>query len=79
MAQNDARILRSRPFARRFFLLDALHREVVKAMQAPDFKERLASEGAEPVGSAPAEFAEYMKKDVAKWAAVSKRAAAKVD
>ena len=55
-------------------IVQALHAEVVKALQSKEIKEKLASEGAEPVGSSPLEFANLIKSDYQKWAGVARRA-----
>ena len=55
-------------------IVQALHAEMVKALQSKEIKEKLASEGAEPVGSSPLEFANLIKSDYQKWAGVAKRA-----
>jgi tripartite-type tricarboxylate transporter receptor subunit TctC len=51
-----------------------LNTETVNAMRAPDMKERLAAEGADPMVGSAAEFAALLKTDVAKWAKVVKQA-----
>jgi tripartite-type tricarboxylate transporter receptor subunit TctC len=47
-----------------------LHGEVVKALRAPDIKERLLAMGAEPVGSTPDQFGTFIKSEMAKWGKV---------
>lgn len=47
-----------------------LNAEIAKAMAAPDLRQRLVSQGAEPLTSSPAEFAAYLKSEIAKWAKV---------
>jgi tripartite-type tricarboxylate transporter receptor subunit TctC len=47
---------------------------VAKALELPDVKERLAADGAEGVGSTPAEFAAVIKEEIDKWAKVAKEA-----
>ena len=47
-----------------------IHAEVVKVLIAPEFKERLLSMGAEPVGNPPEAFGAFMKAETAKWAKV---------
>jgi tripartite-type tricarboxylate transporter receptor subunit TctC len=49
-----------------------LNAETVKALKSPDLKERLATEGCEPVGSSPQEFAAHLKFEMARWAKVVK-------
>ena len=55
-------------------IIQALNTEMIKALQSKEIKEKLASEGAEPVGSSPLEFANLIKNDYQKWAGVAKRA-----
>ena len=47
---------------------------MIKALQSKEMKEKLAAEGAEPVGSSPLEFANLIKNDYQKWSGVAKRA-----
>lgn len=51
-----------------------LQAAVAKALELPDVKERLAADGAEGVGSTPAEFATLIKEELDKWAKVAKEA-----
>ena len=51
-------------------IIDTLHRELAKAMAAPDTKERLATMGFDPVASTPEEFASWIKTDMARWGKV---------
>lgn len=45
----------------------------------PDVREKLASQGAEALGSTPEEFAERIKSDMAKWSKVVKVSGARPD
>jgi tripartite-type tricarboxylate transporter receptor subunit TctC len=56
-----------------------LNGELLKILQAPDVRDRLWGEGAEPVGNSPAEFTAFIKTDIARWAKVIKTAGAKLD
>ena len=56
-----------------------IHVETVKVLRSPDIKERLLSQGAEPVGSTPAEFGAFLKAETAKWAKVIRNARIEVD
>lgn len=47
-----------------------LHKAVVDALEDEDVKRRLADLGAQPVGSSPADFAAFLKKEDSKWATV---------
>ena len=60
-------------------ILDRLHREVAKAVQLPDVKQRFEAEGATPSGSSPSEFAAFFKVEAEKWADVAKRSGTKLD
>ena len=60
-------------------ILDRLHREVAKAVHLPDVKQRFEAEGADPVGSTPAEFAAFYRAEAEKWADVAKRSGTKLD
>jgi tripartite-type tricarboxylate transporter receptor subunit TctC len=60
-------------------IIDRLNREIVKAVELPDVRERLMSEGAEPVGGSPAEFTAHIKRELARWALVIKQAKIKPD
>jgi tripartite-type tricarboxylate transporter receptor subunit TctC len=55
-------------------VVDRLNAEVVKAIASPDLRQRLVSQGADPVTSSPAEFAAYLQSEIAKWAKVVKAA-----
>lgn len=56
-----------------------LHADIVKASRLPDVRERMASLGAELVGSTPEQFATFQRADAAKWARVVKQSGAKLD
>ncbi|WP_233235792.1 tripartite tricarboxylate transporter substrate binding protein [Bordetella sp. LUAb4] len=49
---------------------DKLHKALAAALNDPDVKKRFNDVGAQPVGSTPAQFADYLKKEDAKWAEV---------
>jgi tripartite-type tricarboxylate transporter receptor subunit TctC len=51
-----------------------LNAEAVKALQSDDMKEKLALDGAQPVGSSPAEFAALIRSELEKWARVARAA-----
>lgn len=56
-----------------------LNTEIVKAIQAPDYRQRLAAEAVELSGSTPEEFRVYIKSELGKWAKVIKDSGAKLD
>ena len=56
-----------------------LHAEFVKALAAPDVKERLATQSADISAAGTREFTETIKRDTARWAEVVKVANIKVE
>jgi tripartite-type tricarboxylate transporter receptor subunit TctC len=56
-----------------------LHSETARALAQADVKERLATMGAEGVGSSPEEFRAFVKAEISKWAKVVKAAGLKVE
>jgi tripartite-type tricarboxylate transporter receptor subunit TctC len=58
-------------------IVDRLYQEALRALRVADLKERMTAEGLEVVGSAPEEFAEYIKSETVKWAKVIKAAGIK--
>ena len=51
----------------------------VEAINSPEVLPRLEIEGAEPVGNTPEEFADFMKKELIRWAEVIKKAGIGLD
>ena len=60
-------------------VITRLHGETVKALQLPDVKERLAQNGADPVGNSPEEFAAFIRNERSKYARIVKGANIKLD
>ncbi len=56
-----------------------INKEVNGILKSASFSERLATDGAEPVGGSPTEFGAFIKSEVAKWAAVIKHARIKAE
>jgi tripartite-type tricarboxylate transporter receptor subunit TctC len=59
--------------------LGRIHRDTLKALAAPDLKERFATLGADAVGSAPRAFSTFMQAENAKWEKVVKASGARAD
>jgi tripartite-type tricarboxylate transporter receptor subunit TctC len=55
-------------------IVTRLHAETAKAVRSTEMKERLAADGADPVGNTPAEFAAHIKDEMRKWAEVARAA-----
>lgn len=58
-------------------IVNQLNRAIHIALQPADVREKLAQQGAELLTSTPEEFAAYIREELAKWAAVVKRAGIK--
>jgi tripartite-type tricarboxylate transporter receptor subunit TctC len=53
-------------------IIDKLHAEIVRALNAPDVKDKLLAMGSDPIGSTPEEFATYIREEFARWSKVIK-------
>ena len=60
-------------------VVERLNAEIVKALQSPELRSKLAVQGAEPLGSTPAEYGAYVKKELARWSQVVKASGVKID
>jgi tripartite-type tricarboxylate transporter receptor subunit TctC len=60
-------------------IVSRLYEEVSAILKAPEIRSRLAADGAEPVGTTPEQFTEYIKAEVIKWARVAKESGAKIN
>jgi tripartite-type tricarboxylate transporter receptor subunit TctC len=60
-------------------IIDRLNREMVKVLQSPEVKDKLAGLGAEPVGNSPQAFGELIRTDAAKWKKIVAETGAKAD
>ena len=55
-------------------IIQRLNAELRNMMAAPEIKERLAAMGTEPLTSTPEEFGAYIKREIAKWGDVVRKA-----
>jgi tripartite-type tricarboxylate transporter receptor subunit TctC len=60
-------------------VLDRLHDEIVRIINTSEMKERLATLAFTPVGNSRAEFARFIKSEIAKWGKAVKESGAKAD
>jgi tripartite-type tricarboxylate transporter receptor subunit TctC len=60
-------------------IVGKLNEELVRLLRLPEIKERLAAQGVDVVASTPAEFAAFIKQDVAKYAKLVKTAGIRVE
>jgi tripartite-type tricarboxylate transporter receptor subunit TctC len=56
-----------------------LHSEISAVQDSPEFQKQLASDGAEVVRMSPAEFGDFMVKEMAKWERVVKEGGIKAE
>lgn len=56
-----------------------LNAELVRIMHSPELKDRLAAMATDPATDTPEEFAEFLKRETAKWAEVVRKADLRVD
>jgi tripartite-type tricarboxylate transporter receptor subunit TctC len=56
-----------------------LHQTLVTALGVSELRELLISQGAEPVGSSPQEFAKFLRAELAKWRPIVEASGAKAD
>jgi tripartite-type tricarboxylate transporter receptor subunit TctC len=56
-----------------------LSTEFTKMMQTSEMRERLGAMGVQPLSSTPERFGEFLKAEIAKWAAVVKESGARAD
>lgn len=60
-------------------VVDKLNREICRAMNAPEVKDRVAAQGNFVVCDTPEEFAAYIRVEAAKWSKVIRDAQIKID
>ena len=60
-------------------IIDRLNAEIVKALNTPEMRQRLADDGAEVESSTPAELARFVHTEIAKWAKAVKDSGARID
>jgi tripartite-type tricarboxylate transporter receptor subunit TctC len=54
-------------------IVQRLNREIGAILKTSDFREKVASQGAEVTGSTPEEFGAFMRAEIAKWGKVTSR------
>jgi tripartite-type tricarboxylate transporter receptor subunit TctC len=67
------------PAATRPAVIERLAGAANKAVMSPDLRERMLSDGAEPIGSSPAAFQKHIATEVAKWRKVVQAAGVKAE
>jgi len=56
-----------------------LHQELVRILNQPDVRERIVTDGSEPMGMGPEDFRRFMQADMDKWAKLVKESGAKLN
>jgi tripartite-type tricarboxylate transporter receptor subunit TctC len=60
-------------------IIARLQQETAKALQLPDVKEKLTTQGVEAIGSTPDEFRKFLQAEIAQWGKVIRAAKLKFD
>jgi tripartite-type tricarboxylate transporter receptor subunit TctC len=60
-------------------VIDKLHKEISAIQDLPEVQKQFASQGAEAVRMSPAEFGDFMLKEMAKWERVVKEGGIKAE
>ncbi len=60
-------------------IITRLNTEIIKALNTPEMRQRLADEGAEIEPSTPAELARFVRTEIVKWAKAVKDSGAQID
>jgi len=60
-------------------IVRTLAKAVASAAQSAEMRQKLAQDGAEPVGNTPAEFDRQLREEIARWAEVVRVSGAKAD
>ncbi len=60
-------------------IITRLNTEIIKALNTPEMRQRLADEGAEIESTTPAELARFVRAEIVKWAKAVKDSGAQID
>ena len=60
-------------------IVTKLNQEIVRILQSPEIRDRLATQGLEAVGSTPQQYAAHLRAELAKYARIVKSAGIKVE
>ena len=60
-------------------IVSKLSQEIGRVLRLPDVRERLLSQGMEPVSNTPGDFSKYIQSEISKWSRVVKASGARPD
>ena len=60
-------------------VIERLNAEFNKALKDPEVLKKLAAQGAEPLGSTPQQYGEYLRREIERWGEVAKATGVKLD
>lgn len=60
-------------------IIERLNVEIVKALQNPEVRQKLALQGAEPLGSSPEAYGAYVQKELTRWSILVKQTGITLD
>ena len=60
-------------------IVGKLNADIVRVLNMPDVRERLAAMGSTPVGGTPEQFGDYVKREIERWGRVIRESGIKVD
>lgn len=60
-------------------IVTRLHAAIIKALAVPEVIDRIVADGSEKVANTPEQFADYIKRDIPKWAKVIRESGARTD
>ena len=60
-------------------LVTRIHADIVRQLNAPEVREKLAADGSEVIGNSPKEFADLIRTELARWARTVRETGARMD
>jgi tripartite-type tricarboxylate transporter receptor subunit TctC len=60
-------------------IVNKLNADIVRVLNMPDVRERLAAMGSTPVGGSPEQFADYVKREIERWGRVIRNSGIKIN
>ena len=67
------------PAATPLEIVERLNKEIARVLAQPEIKNQFASQGIDPMGGTPEQFAAYIREETTKWARVVQASGSKLD